>query len=140
MSYVQDFDVQACGHCCWKDPAFEPWWNDRMTQAHKIFYLSVMHVFVDIAFVVDNAVEEGGGGSFFALLEKKAALKTASFLWQLFHIHVDVTGREKTADNKDNETDDKNKNELLQLRWYHQPYAHLVLESKNRLILALLPE
>eukprot|EP00957_Ditylum_brightwellii_P107204 8179963-Ditylum_brightwellii.AAC.1 len=44
-----------------------------------------------------------------ALLEKKAVLKTESFLWQIFHIHVDVTGREKSADGKDNETNDKNK-------------------------------
>mmetsp|Transcript_12233 Transcript_12233/g.18122 ORF Transcript_12233/g.18122 Transcript_12233/m.18122 type:complete len:1306 (-) Transcript_12233:502-4419(-) len=35
---------------------------------------------------------------FLALLEKKASLKTEYFLWQLFHIHTDVTEREKAAE------------------------------------------
>eukprot|EP00957_Ditylum_brightwellii_P100499 7660816-Ditylum_brightwellii.AAC.1 len=56
---------------------------------------------------------------FLALFEKKAALKTKSFLLQLFHIHADVTEREKATDNKDDETDNENKGKLLQLWWYH---------------------
>eukprot|EP00957_Ditylum_brightwellii_P044492 3375118-Ditylum_brightwellii.AAC.1 len=71
---------------------------------------------------------------YLALLGKKAALKTESFLWQLFHIHTQLTTK-----TMNNETDNKNKDKLLWLWWYHQPYAHLVLGSKNRPILPSLP-
>eukprot|EP00957_Ditylum_brightwellii_P016347 1229155-Ditylum_brightwellii.AAC.2 len=67
------------------------------------------------------------------------ALKTESFLWQLFHIHIDVTGRGKAAGKEDNETNSKNKDKLLCLWWHHQLYSHLVLGSKNRPIFPSLP-